>query len=423
MFYKFVKIWANISFRFYFRRIFVSGTEHIPKNAAVLFIVNHPNSFLEACLVACFQHRDLHFLVRGDMFEKKWLKPILKWTNQIPIFRFKDGFTNMKKNKSTFDESFKVLADGKAILIFPEASTLMVKYLRPLQKGAARLALGAIEEFNIEPLYVIPTGIFYSAPTKARSDVMIRFGKSVEIKKWLSTCTDNSDKLTEITKTFEKHLDQVVVSIHPEQDVREFDKLCDMVEPKLMPFPAAQKIQAHTAFEKMKQFALNYQQLNHQDHKLVRQTLGEYSNKFTSLPSLNFRLDSSIFQRSWLILKLCFTFLISIPGILCYGIPLLLSKQFAKTKIKHIEFYAPVRLAVSMFLHASFSVIAFWVITTQMNMFWGMIIVVLLQFSLFGFMLFLDFAAYAKYSFTGISEMDKKEKQKLFHRIEKLFSL
>ena len=140
MFYKLLKFWASLTFRFYFRRIYVSGTEHIPENAPVLFIVNHPNSFMEACIVACFQHRDLHFLVRGDMFEKKWLKPLLNWTNQIPIYRFKDGFSKLRNNKSTFDQSFEVLASGKALLIFPEASTQMVKYLRPLQKGAARLA-------------------------------------------------------------------------------------------------------------------------------------------------------------------------------------------------------------------------------------------------------------------------------------------
>lgn len=68
------------------------------------------------------------------MFEKKWLLPILRSTNQIPIYRFKDGFGKLRNNKSTFDQSFEVLAQQEVVLMFPEASSQLVKYLRPLQK-------------------------------------------------------------------------------------------------------------------------------------------------------------------------------------------------------------------------------------------------------------------------------------------------
>ncbi|MGB3085528.1 MAG: 1-acyl-sn-glycerol-3-phosphate acyltransferase, partial [Saprospiraceae bacterium] len=161
MFYKILKIWAQLAFRLYFRRIFIQGKENIPKKGPVIFLVNHPNSFLEACIIAAYQHRDLHFLVRGDMFDKKWLLPILKSTYQIPIFRFKDGFGKLRNNKSTFDQSFQVLSEGNALLLFPEASSMLVKYLRPLQKGASRLAIGTLEEKNVDSLTIIPTGIYY----------------------------------------------------------------------------------------------------------------------------------------------------------------------------------------------------------------------------------------------------------------------
>jgi len=107
MFYKLLKVWAHLAFRLYFRRMFIFGRERIPKKGPVIFLVNHPSTFLEACIIASNQHRDLHFLVRGDMFEKKWLLPILRSTNQIPIYRFKDGFGKLRNNKSTFEQSFE----------------------------------------------------------------------------------------------------------------------------------------------------------------------------------------------------------------------------------------------------------------------------------------------------------------------------
>ncbi len=53
----------------------------------------------------CFFPKDLPFLVRGDIFNNPVLLPLLRSTNQIPIFRFRDGFSKLRENSQTMVES------------------------------------------------------------------------------------------------------------------------------------------------------------------------------------------------------------------------------------------------------------------------------------------------------------------------------
>lgn len=392
MFYYVLKIWANLSFRLYFKRIFLSGVEHIPKDDATLFIVNHPNSFMEACLVASFQHRALHFLVRGDMFEKKWLKPILRWTNQIPIFRFKDGFSKLKQNKSTFDESFKVLKEGKALLIFPEASTQMVRFLRPLQKGAARLAIGSVEEYRVDKLFVVPTGVYYEKPTKTRSDVILKFGKPLEMNAWLATVSPQADKLTELTEVFQNMLQEVMISIRPDQDSNAFEDLVETLEPMVMPGQNSGVFRDEQTFVSMHALADQYQHMHKDELHDLHQEIRSINRWTKAIPAMNFKLYFSkwiqMAYAKWMVIL----FVVSLPALLIYGIPLILAKQFSKSKIKHIEFYAPVRLAVSMFLHLLFTILVASVGYHLLGLVWTVLFILLLQVSLFAWGRFRDLA-------------------------------
>ncbi len=409
MFYKLLKIWASLTFRYYFRRIYISGTEHIPKNAPVLFIVNHPNSFMEACIVACFQHRDLHFLVRGDMFEKKWLKPILNWTNQIPIYRFKDGFSKLRNNRSTFDQSFEVLASGKALLIFPEASTQMVKYLRPLQKGAARLATGTIEEKNAGELYVIPTGVYYTEPTKSRSDVIVKYGKAIAIRKWLKEHPHEEDTLTRLTELFQSAMEEVVLSLEHHHHHKLFDQCYALSEPKILPFHSAGVFHSNHGFHKMRSYFHNFNALNEEALLSIGNLVKSVRNHHKNLCSLAARLTQRSTSHLVLLIKTVIFFFLGLAGMLVYGIPLVIAQSLSKSKIKYIEFYAPVRLALSMFLHLLTSVILYYVLMRNTGVIWSTGVLIALQISLYFFALFRDHARYSQFILIGKSGSLKQE--------------
>jgi len=164
--------------RIHFKRIFVQSLQHVPRKGAAILACNHPNSFLDAIVVALTLKRDIHFLVRSDVFRKPLAAAILKRLNMIPIYRLEEGAENLERNKGTFDLCNSILEQGGIILIFSEGNCVVEKRLRSLRKGTARIWLTAMEKRNWHhPIPVIPVGINYTHPYYFRSELMLNFGK------------------------------------------------------------------------------------------------------------------------------------------------------------------------------------------------------------------------------------------------------
>lgn len=102
-------------------------------------------------------------------------------------------------------------------------------------------------------------------------------------------------------------------------------------------------------------------------------------------------------------------FLSGLGGFLVYAPSLFFSKWFAKTKIKHITFYAPVRVAVNMGTHLITTLILFGILVNYMNIFETIVVLLLLQLSLFCFAYFMDYSRYVKYLFNKDIINNKEE--------------
>jgi 1-acyl-sn-glycerol-3-phosphate acyltransferase len=175
--YWIIKWWAFIFLRLYFRKTIVSGLDKVPKNGPLIVASNHPSAFLEASILATNLKRNIHFLVRGDMFHPRF-RWLFDWTNQIPIYRQKDGIANLRKNASSFDLTYRKLAKGEAVLIFPEAKTTLEKKMRPIQRGTAHLAFGTMPFLKgDDTLFVIPVGVNFTEPRIPGTDVVVKFGE------------------------------------------------------------------------------------------------------------------------------------------------------------------------------------------------------------------------------------------------------
>ncbi|MBP8725529.1 MAG: 1-acyl-sn-glycerol-3-phosphate acyltransferase [Saprospiraceae bacterium] len=382
----------------FYRRIWVYGNARIPRTGAVLFIANHPKSFMDASLVACFQHRVLNTLIRGDMFDKRWLRPLLRAVHQIPIFRRKDGFTNLKKNKGTFDACYQVFARKEALLIFPEASTMMVPYLRPLQKGAARLAIGTLEgEFSKE-LWVIPTGIFYAEPTRSRSDIAIHFGEPVSVSGWMEENRNCDDKIAALTEHFQEAMEKCVVSARQEGHDVLFYRLLGMLEPVLLPFTRPGLIREDMPWKTLMHIAGNFSAMDRNELDQLEAQLAAEGDPFVCGRSLQMALFRSPLFRLAFLCGALLTFAGSLAAIVVYGLPLLLARAIARKAMKHVEFYAPVRLAASMIFHLVVT-LAIGAYIGVLIGFWGALVAVaMLQMSLLCWCAFADVSKYLHFA-------------------------
>jgi glycerol-3-phosphate O-acyltransferase/dihydroxyacetone phosphate acyltransferase len=225
MVYQIIRLWATFFLRLYFRKTVVYGLEHIPRKGPLIVASNHPSAFLEASILGTVLGRPLHYLVRGDMFHPKfnWL---FDWTNQIPIYRQKDGISNLRKNASSFELTYRKLADGEAVLIFPEAKTTLEKRMRPIQRGTAHLAFGTlpfIKDGDVLP--ILPVGVNFTEPRLPGTDVVVRFGAP-----FITTQATREDReaIDRFTSTLSEAMSPLIIQVNEESHDAYYDVLASV---------------------------------------------------------------------------------------------------------------------------------------------------------------------------------------------------
>ena len=223
--YRLLRRYVRFCCRFYFRRVEVQGLENVPQEGAIIFAANHQNAFLDAILIHIYQPRAPFFLTRGDVFNQKLANLVLRSLNMRPIFRFRDGIENIKRNKSVFSECYEILERKLALGIFPEGNHNPQFRLRPLQRGCARIALDTElrNNFNLG-LKIIPVGIQYYGGQNSRSEVLIQFGAPILVKDYEALKDDEKAFHTTLTHKLSAEMEKLIIHIPPESYDSHFDR-------------------------------------------------------------------------------------------------------------------------------------------------------------------------------------------------------
>lgn len=181
--YESVKVFLKISLNFYAKEIKIFGKENIPKKGAVLFAINHPNALMDPLFVTSFNPRENHFLVRADVFKKPLIKKALSSLNLMPIYRIRDGRSQLANNEEIFEKCFNILKRKETLIIFPQGGHSRDRNIKPLSKGFTRIVFGALEQNPDLDIAVIPVGITYQNSSTYPSKVCVQFGKAINSRK------------------------------------------------------------------------------------------------------------------------------------------------------------------------------------------------------------------------------------------------
>jgi 1-acyl-sn-glycerol-3-phosphate acyltransferase len=147
MLYSFLKPIAVVLMRLLFR-VEGRGTEHVPAAGPVLIVANH-SSVLDPPLVGGMCPRQLTFLAKAELFRIPGFGGLIRRLGARPLRR--EG-----ADPSALRTARRVLAEGKALLVFPEGTRGEEGRLREAKPGAALLAVqsGAA----VVPVYVSGSG-------------------------------------------------------------------------------------------------------------------------------------------------------------------------------------------------------------------------------------------------------------------------
>lgn len=338
MMYQVILMWARIFLRIYFRKTIMYGAENIPKKGPLIVAANHPSSFMEASVVATMLGRPVHFLVRGDVFNPRFMW-LFRWTKQIPIFRQKDGISNLRKNASSFDLSYRKLAEGEAILIFPEAKTELQKKLRPVQRGTAHLAFGTVPYLaEGQDIQVLPVGVNFMDPRQPGTDVVIRIGKPFVVER---ASRDDRVAIERFTDTLSEAMNPLVIQVEDHGYERHYDVLASVY------LHFSGRARRSSVYDDLAEIAalVNHHEAN---HKLLADV-----HEFIRTLKKNRISEAIYFPRLLTLPKVILAILLIIKGLwfLAGGWLWRLTRKIIYAKIRAVTFQGPVSLGATMVIY------------------------------------------------------------------------
>jgi 1-acyl-sn-glycerol-3-phosphate acyltransferase len=182
---------------------------------------------MDPVMLPMFFYKAVYYIVRGDVFKKGPIRWFLNNTNQIPMFRMRDGLENVKRNDQTFELCYDLLRKKNIIMIFSEGDCVQEKHLRPFQKGTARMAFGAVEKYGWDiDLHLQASSVNYTHPAKFRTEVMVVLGEAFPISNYREMYESSpANAIKQVTIDLEKKVKNLYIELEHRDDQSVFEQL------------------------------------------------------------------------------------------------------------------------------------------------------------------------------------------------------
>lgn len=353
--YKIAQFIIGLALRIYYKRIDVRGLSNLDTNGPSIIIANHPNTLMDALLLAYISKQKIYFLAKATLFNSKLRMRFLQRLHMIPINRPGEGRVEGVSNSDSFSACFKVLDEGKRIVIFPEGSSFKERVLRQLKTGTARIALDfELKHQGNAGLTVIPVGINYSDQERFQSNILVSIGKPIEVAQFLEAYQEDFVKTSRIlTSVFRKELELLLITAYDQQEDKLFELLREILSSRYLLKPIDDLNFLHELKSALTNIRVNdptkYQELMRLANEI------EWKSKKLAI-RMDFsdrRFKSTMFLRQMIfsVLGLFVAFPVFLYGFVHNGIQFNLTDRLIPKIAKDIEYYAPLAVIIGLVLY------------------------------------------------------------------------
>jgi len=185
IFYEFVALTLSIYNNFFFKKLSIIGKEKIPKDGAIIFSPNHQSAFLDPLLVGVTNGKRVYSLTRSDVFIKPFLW-FLDAMQTLPIYRIRDGYKKLLRNKQTFGICYELLKNKNNLMIFSEGKHHDKYFLLPISKGSSRIGLESLKKFPKTKIYLQAVGINYGSHIHPYHNCTIVYGNPIKLNEFIN---------------------------------------------------------------------------------------------------------------------------------------------------------------------------------------------------------------------------------------------
>ena len=129
----------------------VIGKKNMPQHSACIVVANHVN-LVDSPLIGISLGRKVHFMAKEDLFYSRIIGRLAEQFGAFPVAK---GKLNRRAGRTAVE----LLANGQALIIYPEGQRSLDGKLGPAYSGAALLAIKSA-------VPIVPVGIIGTAQLK-----------------------------------------------------------------------------------------------------------------------------------------------------------------------------------------------------------------------------------------------------------------
>ncbi|MFP4233858.1 MAG: 1-acyl-sn-glycerol-3-phosphate acyltransferase [Nitriliruptoraceae bacterium] len=223
---------ARLALRGFYRRVEITGTEHLVEQRPVLVVANHFNALLDAVLVMYALRELPRFVAKASLWRPPWARPLLWLAGMVPVHRPQDG-ADTSGNLSVFRSCAEQLARGTTVALFPEGGVSPIPALQPVRTGAARIALSA-RAAGADGLVILPIGLTYEDTVALRSRALVRIGPPIDVERhlddrgWAGADADDTGAVRSLTEEIRHRLTELSPVYADEVDAAVLGRAADV---------------------------------------------------------------------------------------------------------------------------------------------------------------------------------------------------
>lgn len=161
-------------------RVTIRGGSNIPVEGGALLVSNHV-TYMDALLIGATMQRRIRFVMARDVYEKRWLKPLFKLMQGIPV----SPTDHPRRIVASLNEARDALNEGYLVCIFAEGALTRNGNMRGFRPGLERIVKGT--DHPIIPVHIggawgsifsyAARRLFFSMPRRIPYPVSVLFGK------------------------------------------------------------------------------------------------------------------------------------------------------------------------------------------------------------------------------------------------------
>ncbi|MBX3246877.1 MAG: 1-acyl-sn-glycerol-3-phosphate acyltransferase [Myxococcales bacterium] len=220
--YRIVVKLAHLLLRAFFRRVEVTGLDHLPKAGGGILVSWHPNGVVDPALIFETFPRTVVFGARHGLFRVPILGAIMRAVGTVPIYRASDASGDEASRRAANERSLDALAGavlaGHFGCLFPEGDSHDSPHLLRLKTGVARFYYRARELSppGASPIVIVPVGLHYEKKHLFRSDVLVTYHPPITLPRELDRTLDAEvpeEEREEVVRALTRELERVLVDV------------------------------------------------------------------------------------------------------------------------------------------------------------------------------------------------------------------